>query len=312
MTARKSGAMLAIVVLGAGCGGSGDVERQGPVVQATGGFETGGTVANTGGTEPVETGGTGGAPNTGAQSSTGGQVQLDLDGGIDPGAGVYSDVNVIITADNAYGFGYGTSTAMANYFGGIESGGGAIFDCPIGYGPEAYTVPAADAAAGGFVYIVTWSDTSVTQGVIAQFFRDGGDPVYTGQGEWTVCATGQQYEFGSGGPDLETINTQIANCNAGTTPSSGWIDSNGTASGKLQFGENNTTDRKAQVVAGNEFPLVCGIDGQARWMWFNWDPANIIWPTQGSPFIYPNVAGNPTQQFLVFRLGAENIPPVIY
>lgn len=237
-------------------------------------------------------------------------VQINIDGGQPPGG--YTDVNVIITSDNAYGFGYGTNTQMVNYFGGIENiRSQDIFDCPIGLGPEAYTVPAADAAAGGFLYLVTWADRDYTQGVIAQFFRSGGTPIYTGQGDWNVCATGQRFDIGSGGPDLPTINSQVANCNDGTTPSGGWVDTVGTAAGKLDFGEDNTTSRGKTPSPGNEFLIACGIDGAARWMWFNWSPQTIIWPTQGSPFIWPG-GTNPDEEFLIFRLGAEQVPPVVY
>lgn len=39
------------------------------------------------------------------------------------------DVHVTITADNAYGFGYGAETSLAHYFLGVEDGGGQIFFC---------------------------------------------------------------------------------------------------------------------------------------------------------------------------------------
>ena len=60
---------------------------------------------------------------------------------------------------------------------------------------------------------------------------------------------------------------------------------------------------------GNEFPLVCQdvVDAEARWMWFNWDPAGIVWPVQ-SPFIYPGGAGNPMHDFMIFRLAADVLP----
>ena len=57
-----------------------------------------------------------------------------------------TDVTVVITADNAYGFGYGTANQLMNYFGGVENATSPeIFDCPIGHGPETYTVPAGKA-----------------------------------------------------------------------------------------------------------------------------------------------------------------------
>ncbi|MDO9021593.1 MAG: hypothetical protein Q8S73_23780 [Deltaproteobacteria bacterium] len=223
------------------------------------------------------------------------------------------DVHVVITADNAYGFGYGGSASMMNYFGGVENtSAAAIFECPVGNGPERYVVPSAEAPTGAFLYIVTWSDMAVTQGVIAQFRREGeGAAVYTGDPRFEVCATGVPFDLGSRGPSLEVINEQIARCNARSgdpaTTSAGWVTAVGTDAGALAIGEDNTTDRAAPA-PGNEFPVACGIDPQARWMWFNWSPATLRWPTDGSPFLYPAPSGNPTKQFLIFRLGTEYIP----
>jgi hypothetical protein len=214
-----------------------------------------------------------------------------------------ANVTVVITADNAYGFGYGTATAMVNYFGGIENTlAGDIFN-----GAETYTVPESDSLAGDYLYIVAWDDSSTTQGVIGQFARAGGATVYTGDGAWEVCATGVRHESGSGDmPTLTDINDQLVLCNAGTTSpvttSAGWVNATGTTAGALQVGEDNTTTR-VSVTPGNEFPIVTGIDGAARWMWFNWSPSTIVWPTT-SPFIWSG-SGNVDKQFLIFRLRAE-------
>jgi len=262
------------------------------------------------------------------------------------------DVDVIITADNAYGFGYGTEAILSNYFGGVENISFAheIFGCPVGVGPESYTVPGDDADVGDYLYIVAYADDSTTQGVIAEFRRGSGPPVFTGHGDWEVCATGQDFDptfEAGGGPTVADINARITDCNAGTLPeasSGGWVDSVGTERGSLQVGEDNTTERM-NATPGNEFPIVCEIDGEAKWMWFNWDPMNLIWPAEGSPFIYnggfpprdeearpmggmpgflpepprpepdpgpgPMPGGgtddNPDWQFLIFRLAAEVI-----
>ena len=46
---------------------------------------------------------------------------------------------------------------------------GEIFNCPINEGPDSYIVPAADAPPSAYLYIVTWDDLGVTQGVLGQF-----------------------------------------------------------------------------------------------------------------------------------------------
>lgn len=229
-----------------------------------------------------------------------------------------TDIAVVITADNAYAFGYGTEDEMTSYFGGVEATlAGQIFNC-VG-GPEEYLVPAEDAAAE-YLYIVAYGDQSVTQGVLGQFRRladrpDGtpGEVIYTGDPNWEVCATGVDYNTGDPTPTQDTVNEQIALCNMGNTDpattSQGWVDDMGTALGALAAGETNDTPYAGGPQPGNEFPLVCQmlIDPEARWMWFNWDPDAIVWPAQ-SPFLYPGGGGNPMHDFMIFRLAAEAVP----
>jgi hypothetical protein len=222
------------------------------------------------------------------------------------------DVEVVITADNAYGFGYGSDTALRTYLGGVSNPlAEDIFNCGAGLGPETYTVPAAEAQPGDALYIIAWADAATTQGVIGEF-RRGTRTVYTGEGKWVVCATGARYDSSTSGPDLAEINRQIGLCNDGTsdpaTTSAGWVDSVGNGTGALAIGEANDTPRGQSPELGNEFPLACNIGAKARWMWFNWDPQHITWPAQ-SPFIWPTSgSGNVDKQFLIFKLAASEVP----
>ncbi len=221
-------------------------------------------------------------------------------------------VHVVITADNAYSFGYGDSASITNFTQGTRAQtAGEIFNCPIGVGPEAYDVPAAAAPDGAYLYIVAWDDLEVTQGVLAQFTRDTGT-VLTGDSRFEVCATGLDYSTGPDaqvGPDLATINTEIARCNAGTgattTTSAGWVNVAGPTStpnaiGKLAVGETNDDN-------GGTFPIVCqptmGMDGivaNAQWMWY--------WLDDGStPDAFHSTGVNTFRAFLIFRLGANTI-----
>ncbi|XXX79591.1 hypothetical protein WMF30_12545 [Sorangium sp. So ce134] len=259
------------------------------------------------GTAPGDSGAGAGHGGT-AGGDGGGPGEIAGGGG---GTGLSSEVSVIITADNAYGFGYGTGDELLSYFGGVENVfADEIFDCPLGHGPESYTVPAASANAGHYLYIITYADKLTTQGVLGQFFREGAEPVYTGNGAWEVCATGEDYDLGSSGPTLETINQHIASCNRGgldpQTTSAGWATTEASAHGHVVFGEANDTPG-TDPVPGNEFPIVCGIDEEARWMWYEWEPDR----RNGSPFLWPNGGeGNVTKDFLIFRLGAEFVPEV--
>lgn len=219
------------------------------------------------------------------------------------GGGLLGDVEAVVTTDNAFSFGYGNADGLTTFIQGTASDGPEIFDCPVDYGPEPFTVPAKDAPSGAFLYIVAWADRNVTQGTLAQFKRTGGSPIYSGDGNWQVCATGEEFDGFGMGPNQARVDQAIVDCNAGSagpTYSKGWVNTSGAvttgAIGKLAYGETNEDP-------GGDFPVVCpiddrgvrGIDPQARWMWF--DPQDGVSPFQGN-------AGNRTKTFLVFRLPA--------
>jgi hypothetical protein len=215
-----------------------------------------------------------------------------------------------MTADNAYMFGWGDAMQVATLKGQPANALAAdIFNCPIGKGPEEYTVPGAQAPIGAYLYLVAWADNTTTQGIIGQFER-GGAPLYTGDPAWEVCATGLSYPTNvpGGGPPVTTVNAEIAKCNAGggstSTTSAGWVHSQGAvtagAVGTLVAGEDNSS-------ASGTFPLVCqqdangvgGIDAAARWMWYR--PPGVVDPFRAS-------GTNNTRTFLLFRLRSEDVP----
>lgn len=216
-----------------------------------------------------------------------------------------ADVEVVITSDNAFSFGYGDAQQVQTFVEGVPSDAEGIFNCPVGFGPQPYLVPGADAPDHAYLYIISWADRDYTQGALAQFKRKGGFPIYSGNGAWEVCATGKEYEPNAGpGPDASTVNEYLSACNVGSsgdTFSKGWVSVDGAitegARGKLAIGEANDE-------AGGDFPIVCqlddegtqGIDAEARWMWFD--------PEDGRSAFVGN-AENRTQAFLIFRLPAD-------
>nr|HEX4318013.1 hypothetical protein [Kofleriaceae bacterium] len=218
-------------------------------------------------------------------------------------------VHVVITADNAYSFGYGDDAQITNFTQGTRAlTAGDIFNCPVGVGPEAYDIAAADAPDGAYLYIVTWDDLEVTQGVIGQFTRDTGT-VLTGDARFDVCGTGLDYSTGSDslvGPDLATINQQIAICNAGTgdptTTTRGWVNTAGAvtpgATGALAVGQDNSGSGSEFQIACQQTPTMDGVRSDAHWMW--WDPQ-----TGQDPF--EATGENTFHAFLIFRLPAAVI-----
>ncbi len=214
------------------------------------------------------------------------------------------DVTVTITADNAYSFGYGDAASVTTYIQGSRAQtAGQIFNC--GEGPETYTVPAASAPDTAYLYVVSWDDLSVTQGVLGQFKR-GAAALYTGDDAWEVCATGVNLQNSQVGPTQAEVNAQIALCTAGTgaraTTSAGWVNRMGpvtaNAIGTVAIGEAN------DAAAGGSFPPTCvdqpnGIDHAAHWMWFN--PGGIADP-------FHSTGTNTFRAYLIFRLPAIEIP----
>jgi len=237
---------------------------------------------------------------------------------VDPAA---TDVDVVLTADNAYSFGWGDKNVINTFTSNVPATlASDIFLCPIGRGPEAYTIPAKDAPLTAYLYIVAWSDYATTQGVIGQFKRVGGTALYTGDEKWEVCATGLAdntlYVSPNPGPSQTVVNQQIALCNAGTgdhaATSGGWVNANGPVSpgavGKLVVGEDNGV----KDAGPHDFGNVCQVDGtgkegvaaKAHWMWYS--------ATVGAdPFVYQaSASGSPntTRMPLIFRLPATAIP----
>lgn len=262
---------------------------------------SGGGAAGTGGAGGVVigAGGAGGATGAGGDQGIGGQVPA-------------TDVHVVITADNAYSFGYGDASGITHFTQGSRAQtAGEIFNC--GEGPEEYVVPASDAPPSAYLYVVTWDDLAVTQGVLGQFARVGAPPLYTGDARFEVCATGVDLSASQTGPTQAEINAQIALCNAGSgdpsTTSAGWVDGAGAvtagAIGTLAVGEAN------DPAPGGTFPPTCptgvappgvpSIDPAAQWMWYQ--PGGVADP-------FHSTGANTFRAYLVFRVAAHELPPV--
>jgi hypothetical protein len=250
-------------------------------------------------------------PTTRAGDPDAPTVQPDAAPSVDSPAQASGPVDVVITADNAYSFGYGTADSVTTFIQGTRAQtAGQIWNC--GEGPEQYTVAEADAPEGAYLYIVTWDDLAVTQGVLAQFKRETGT-VLTGDDRFEVCATGLDYSGGANattGPTQSIVNAEIAKCNAGSgdaSTSKGWVSTTGasagtpSALGSLAVGEAND-------MPDGTFPIVCqpgqtaspGIDAAAHWMWY--DPAD-----GASTDAFHSTGVNRTKAFLIFRLAAGAI-----
>jgi hypothetical protein len=291
------GAIVSLVALA--CGDPGGATSS----MSSSGSSTGGSSGGAGGMGGM---GGGGQNNGGGGSGVGGIDFTSGSGGSIPAV----DVDVVITADNAYSFGYGDANGITNFTQGTRAQtAGQIFNC--GEGPEAYLVPAASAPPSAYLYIVTWDDLSVTQGVLGQFRRGTGAPLYTGDSQFEACGTGVDMQSSLTGPTQAEINAQIAICNSGSgddaTTSGGWVNAAGAvtpgAIGSLAVGEANDT------TPGGSFPPTCptgvappdtaSIDPEARWMWYQ--PGGVANPFQST-------GSNTFRAYLIFRIAAADIP----
>jgi len=243
------------------------------------------------------------------------------------------DVDVVITVDNAYGFGFGDAAGMttSSYFGGLrntsaaditnglpalftagDSNAGNGFTNP-GVGPELYDLnglPASD-----YLYLIAWSDDFALQGAIGSF-TVGSTTIGTVDGVgWQVYATGIDRDSNvaadtltNSPADIALINDQIALANAdggGAGTSVGWVDENGLLPGGapgvgvLAFGDMNDGNPGGT----HPFGVINGISSDSRWMWYNEDPAAISNPFQAGP-----EGPDGHNEFLIFRIPVRNVP----
>jgi hypothetical protein len=284
---------------------------------SAGGGSTLGTTGSGGSGGGDGSGGRGGASSvsSGNGNGSGGEGGLVGIGGSGPGVGSgpgdpSTDVQVVITADNAYSFGYGNVSGITHYTPGQRAqSAGQIFNC--GEGPESYVVPAADAPPSAYLYIVTWDDLAVTQGVLGQFLRVGGAALYTGDPKFEACATGIDLSASDTGPTQDEVNKQIGLCNSGAgdhaSTSGGWVNGAGAvtpgAVGSLAVGEAN------DPAPGGTFPPTCvtgstpmagTIDPASHWMWYQ--PGGVA-------DAFHSTGTNTFRAYLIFRVAAQDIPP---
>ncbi len=196
---------------------------------------------------------------------------------------------VVATADNSYRFGFGDARGLRSTFGAAEATTACeIFCCsamcssdrdcpgvrcgPLGaceddLGAEIYRVPEGAVTGSDFLYVLGWSDDSVTQGLLVEVRDARGETLLvSGDDAWEACATRQDFDSGSGGPSDDEVAFWLERCDR-----EGWFTSGGSTGGPgLSVGEANDA-------VGGDFPPVCGaptadaISPRARWMWFDDD-----------------------------------------
>jgi hypothetical protein len=125
------------------------------------------------------------------------------------------NVDVQVTADNAYAIYTGNDTVIYDFHGTAEN----FFASEIA-APETYNFTMND---GDIIYIAAWSDDATAQGLLAEFNIDG-TVLTTSNSQWEVMATGIDLDFADPAPTITELTTQVNLANSGSVPSGGWVN----------------------------------------------------------------------------------------
>lgn len=174
---------------------------------------------------------------------------------------------VDITVDNQYALWYGTETAATTFVGSDGNWTNT----------ETFNFNLPD---DHFIYVVTQSDLSVAQGLLAQFTNlDNTSRFYSQDPQWQVTATGR---YGSApltnaAASFAELTSQLLVANAGSNPSGGWVSTTGGATnGASPWGTRPN------------------IDAAAQWVWYNSNGSSN--PTSG---------GFNHDEYLIFRIAVD-------
>ncbi|MFZ4663824.1 MAG: SdrD B-like domain-containing protein [Caldilineaceae bacterium] len=168
-----------------------------------------------------------------------------------------------ITADNNYEVCYGTAAAVTACIGNDNGWPTA----------ESYTFPPLNATTD-YIYIATWSDDAVAQGLLFQL-QSGPNTLASGHPAVEVKATGQDLDAFDPAPGPATITSYL--------PGAWLAPFVGGANGMAPWG------------------TITGIGSSARWIWHN--SGND--PSAGAPL----TSGFNHDEFLIFRIPAKALVP---
>jgi len=180
------------------------------------------------------------------------------------------NVDVQVTADNAYAIYSGNDTTIYDFHGTAENQlAGDIAT------PETYNFSIND---GDIIYIAAWSDDATAQGLLAEFNIDG-TILTTSNSQWEVMATGIDLDLGSPAPTMAELTDQVILANAGSVPSGGWV--NATLGG---------LNDSVWGTPGSVY--VPAMASTLQWAWYH--KPGVIWDTFSDGYNH--------DEYLVFRL----------
>ena len=250
-----------------------------------------------------------------------------------PSAKAIDVTEVIITADNAYRFAWGTDSFIPQnqwYTNQLNTSASQIF---YGGAEKYFTSNPQTVTVDDYFYIIAHSDESTTQGVIADVLaKTPYSNLFSGEKGWEVYATGIDKD-GNDFPTRTEVIQEIQTANTvsgGPNSSKGWVNELGQVvdkdhvvnttlsghNGRLAIGELNRD--AATAALDGVFPYVNGISPTTKWMWYNPDPDNVTAPFNydlppshqangNGAVIAPNMSASTVghREYLIFRLPAK-------
>ncbi len=177
-----------------------------------------------------------------------------------------------------------------------------IFSCSL---IEQFRIPEEKVVNVQHLVIAMNNDQSTTSGALVRVQRQTGDPVFSGEGVWEVCAT-DIVVVPTEGPTKEEVDQALSLCNFGEGGSTGWLPECTTSADDncLAVGEPNQQTNVPYGPGhppenpGNLFPDACSaiIGADARWMMYKM-------PGQTSdPFKAPSY-----DKLMLFRLDLDQV-----
>lgn len=211
-------------------------------------------------------------------------------------------IDVTITVDNAYSFGFGdvNGIAASDLYGSVNNTSACQIFCSSG--PEQYTV---DSGLHQYAYIIAWPDDATYQGALGNFSTGG--TLLSSVSVWEVYATGDTTSTAGSTFNLATINGAISDANTDTgaaNGSMGWVDEAGVngnghaVNGSLAIDFTNTQYGSPSPISPQSGGLAGQFHVSDHWMWY--DNGNTP-----NPFNY--TAGGDAG-WVVFRANLRQVP----
>ncbi len=115
-------------------------------------------------------------------------------------------IDATVTADNHYGLYVGGENSVSTFIGRNELGPTGSPGTYNWSQPESFVF---DVNHGDYLYLASWSDDKVAQGLLGQFAISGGPTILTNS-QWEYCLTFEDLDDGDSAPSLANISSNVS------------------------------------------------------------------------------------------------------